>query len=287
MLRIIKCKWMITLVPIGGLANRMRTIDSAIALAMEVDVGLRIIWYKTHGLNCRFDELFQPIPDANVILKEASVIDWLINDNPRKKNFYLPRPFQWMRFDDCIYVDEADECVNKGFDFRKWARQNSVYLTSCVDFFHSDIKKKYSSFMPISCLQEQINRKTASFNEHTIGIHIRRTDNITSIRESPTQLFIDQIKKEIDDCPEANFYLASDSQEDKKVLLSVFGSRITTSDKVADRNSISGMQDALVEMYTLAQTTKIFGSAWSSYSTTAAQLNGIDCIILKNRMNGS
>jgi hypothetical protein len=254
---------------------------------MEADVGLRIIWYKTRGLNCRFDELFQPIPDKNVTHKEASMLDWLIYDNPRKMNFYLPRPFQWMLFDDCIYAEEAGEYMSNGFDFRELARQKRTYLSSFSDFFHSDIKMRYSSFKPISSLQEQINSKTASFNEHTIGIHIRRTDNITSIRESPTQLFIDQIKKEIDDCPEANFYLASDSQEDKKVLLSTFGKRITTSDKVADRNSVSGMQDALVEMYTLAQTRKIFGSAWSSYSTTAAQLNGIDCIILKNTTNGS
>lgn len=278
---------MITLVPVGGLANRMRAIDSAIALAREVHTDLRVIWYKTSGLNCLFSELFQPFRANNIRMKEATVLDLLINDNPRKKNFYLPRPFQQLLFDDCIYVEEADECVNNGFDFGQWAMQKQVYITTCVDFFHSDKKKLFDCFTPITSLQEEINRRSASFNEHTIGIHIRRTDNITSIRESPTELFIEQIKKEIECSNEANFYLATDSQEDKKVLLSTFGERITTSDKVAERNSTSGMQEALVEMYMLAQTRKIFGSAWSSYSTTAAQLNGIDCVILKNSVNGS
>ena len=272
---------MITLVPVGGLANRMKAIDSAIALAREVNTGLQIIWYKDQGLNCRFDELFQQIHVDNIRLKEASFLDLYINDRPRKKNFYLPKPFQRLLFDDCIYEADATERFYKGFDFKEWAKQKRVYLASCVYFFHSDNKKLFDVFAPIASLQEKINRRSALFNEHTIGIHIRRTDNISSIKESPTELFIEQIKKEIEQCSDANFYLASDSQEDKRILIETFGSRIMTSDKPADRNSVSGMQDALVEMYTLAQTSKILGSAKSSYSETAAQISGIDCVILK------
>jgi hypothetical protein len=51
-----------------------------------------------------------------------------------------------------------------------------------------------------------------------------------------TELFIEEIKKEIELCKEANFYLASDSEEDKRILTETFGSRIMTSDKPADRN---------------------------------------------------
>lgn len=40
---------MITLVPVGGLANRMKAIDAAIALAQKVSTELRIIWYKDQG----------------------------------------------------------------------------------------------------------------------------------------------------------------------------------------------------------------------------------------------
>lgn len=273
---------MITLVPVGGLANRMKAVDSAIALSREAGSELRIIWYKDQGLNCRFDELFQQLPvDNNIRLKEASFLDLWTYDRPRKKNFFLPKPFQSLFFNDCIYEADATERMYRGFDFKEWARQKRVYLASCVYFFRSDKKKLFDVFTPIASLQEKINRQTSLFNEHTIGIHIRRTDNISSIKESPTELFIEEIKKEIERCNEANFYLASDSQEDKKILLDTFGSRIMTSERPADRNSVSGMQDALVEMYILANTTKILGSAKSSYSETAAQLSGIDCVILK------
>lgn len=272
---------MITLVPVGGLANRMKAIDSAIALARKVQTGLRIIWYKDKGLNCRFDELFQHIPVHNVSLKEASFFDLYINDRPRKKNFYIPKPFLWMQFNDYILEAEVTERMYRGFDFEEWAKQKRVYLASCVYFFHSDEKNLFDVFTPITPLQEKINLRSKAFNEHTIGIHIRRTDNISSIKESPTGLFVEQIKKEIEICNDANFYLASDSVEDKRILLETFGKRIMTSDKTADRNSVDGMQDALVELYTLARTKKILGSARSSYSETAAQLSGVNCVILK------
>ncbi len=272
---------MITLVPVGGLANRMKAMDSAIALAGKVQADLRIIWYKDQGLNCRFDELFQPLSVQQVRLKEASFLDLWINDRPRKKNFFVPRLFQNLLFKDCIYEAEVTRRMHQGFDFEKWARNHSVYLASCVYFFPSEEKKPFDVFTPIAPLQEEINRRSTLFNAHTIGIHIRRTDNFISIKESPTELFVEEIKKEIKRCEDANFYLASDSEEDKRILCSAFGNRIRTSDKAADRNSVNGMQDALIEMYTLARTKKILGSAQSSYSETAAQLFGIDCVILK------
>lgn len=272
---------MITLVPVGGLANRMKAIDAAIALAQSTSSKLHIIWYKDQGLNCRFDELFQPIHVDGVTIKEASFVDLWVYDRPRKKNFFIPRFFQSILYSDCIYEAEATKKMFDGFDFATWANQKSVYLASCVYFYQSNDKKLFDVFTPISSLQTDIENNCALFTPHTIGIHIRRTDNITSIKESPTELFIEQIEKELEQCDSTNFYLASDSEEDKRVLRQRFGNRIITSPKAADRTSVRGMQDAMIEMFTLARTTKIIGSAQSSYSETAAQLSGIECLILK------
>lgn len=272
---------MITLVPVGGLANRMKAIDAAIALAQKVSTELHIIWYRDQGLNCRFDELFKPINVEGVTLKEASFVDLLINDRPRKKNFFVPSFFQSFLFSDCIFEAEVTRRMFAGFDFVEWARQKRVYLASCVYFFSSPEKKLFDVFVPIDALKKEIDYNCNSFTAKTIGIHIRRTDNITSITESPTELFIEQIEKELQLSDNANFYLASDSEDDKAILRARFGNKILSSVKVADRKSVRGMQDAMVEMFTLAQTTKIIGSAQSSYSETAAQLNGIECMILK------
>ena len=50
----------IWLVPVGGLANRMKAIDSAVALSRQCGSELHIVWFKDPGLNCRFDQLFAP-----------------------------------------------------------------------------------------------------------------------------------------------------------------------------------------------------------------------------------
>lgn len=87
----------------------------------------------------------------------------------------------------------------------------------------------------------------------------------------------DEIRKD----NQCRFYLATDSEDEKIHLKSIFGTRIITSPRTADRNSVSGMQDALAELYILSKTQKILGSMQSSYSETAAQISGIRCELLK------
>ena len=82
---------------------------------------------------------------------------------------------------------------------------------------------------------------------------------------------------------DCQFYVATDSEEEKKRLKDIFGERILTLPRAADRNSITGMQDALVELYVLSHTRKILGSMQSSYSETAAQISNIHCELLTKK----
>ena len=273
----------ITLVPVGGLANRMKAIDAASALAQEADAQLRIIWFKDKGLNCRFDELFKPLQLKNATLKEATWIDKLVYDRPRRKNFHIPRLFQRILFDACIYENQATQLFYKKFDFLSWARGKDCYIASCVYFYPQTIRPLFCIFQPVDHIQERIKDITKQFNPNTIGIHIRRTDNIASINQSPTELFIERMKQEMKKDNQCLFYLATDSEEEKAKLKTIFGEHIIISPRVADRNSIAGMQDALTELYILSRTGKIFGSMKSSYSETAAQITNINCELLTNK----
>jgi hypothetical protein len=51
---------MITLVPIGGLCNKMRAIASAYALACKLQVQLKVIWINNADLGANFADLFKP-----------------------------------------------------------------------------------------------------------------------------------------------------------------------------------------------------------------------------------
>lgn len=267
----------ITLVPVGGLANRMKAIDAAYHLAKDCGSKLKVIWFKDKGLNCQFNQLFQHPTDEILTIREANFSDLLLEDRPRKKNFFLPWLPEHLKYNACIYEQQATLLFYDHFDYAAWARGRRVYLASCVYFYPQPDENLFKIFQPINELQQQIDERCANFNEHTIGIHIRRTDNVASIKQSPTELFIKQMNEIIDKCPDTNFYLATDSEEEKETLKQTFGKRIITSHHAAERHSLKGMQEALIELYMLSRTTKIIGSMQSSYSETAAQIGRIHC----------
>lgn len=267
----------ITLVPVGGLANRMKAIDAAYHLAKDCQSRLRVIWFKDQGLNCRFDQLFLHPLDPIITIREAQSNDLLLEDRPRKKNFFIPWLPEHIKYDACIYEQEATQLFYNNFDYAAWANGRKVYLASCVYFYPQPEEKLFKLFKPTIALQQQIEERCARFNSNTIGIHIRRTDNIASITQSPTDLFVQRMQQAIDKQPDTTFYLATDSEEEKRTLKQTFGERLTTSQQVAERNSLKGMQEALVELYTLSRTARIIGSMQSSYSETAAQIGQIGC----------
>lgn len=270
----------LTLIPVGGLANRMKAIDAAVALSQEAHITLRILWFKDRGLNCRFDQLFEPLNLNGITVKEASFIDKLLYDRPRRRNFYIPRLFQRVFFDACIYEKKATRLFYRHFDFLAWAKDKNCYLASCVYFRPQKERPYFNTFQPTEHIRQQIDTLCRNFNESTIGIHIRRTDNIASIRQSPTDLFIAKMREAIAEDNRCRFYLATDSEEEKNRIKKLFGNRILTYPRAANRNSVQGIQDALTELYILSRTKKIFGSMQSSYSETAAQISGIHCELL-------
>ncbi len=272
---------MITLVPVGGMANRLWSIASGISLAHACCTPLRILWFKDQGLNCRFNQLFQPIPDENVLLKEANRLDAIRFDRPRKKNLYLPFLWQQTTFGHCMYEGDERLFMDRQFDFKQWVGNKDTYIASYRRFFPYPADACATLFHPTEEIEKRIQRVTAAFTPQTIGIHLRRTDHVYSIEESPLTLFIETIGKEIAANSSINFYLATDSQEDKQLLKKRFGRRILTYDCKLSRNSLEGMQAGLVELWALSRTAKIIGSHRSTYSQLAAELTGIECQMIR------
>lgn len=273
---------MITFVPTGGLANRMRAIAAAVALAQDLNTNLRVIWYKDQGLNCSFTNIFHPFSLSGIELRDASFSDLLIYDRPRRKNLYIPLIFQKMLFGKCLYEKEISKIQRTDFDFKGWAGNANVYMAS-HDCFYPSKALLPELFKPVGRIQNMIGEKALFFNEYTIGIHIRRTDHAISISESPTELFIEAMEKEIDCCPQTRFYLATDSEEDKKWLKDRFADRVITSGNKASRNTRSGIEEAVTEMFLLSGTKKIIGASRSSFSEIAAQLTNVPYIALRKK----
>lgn len=260
---------MITFVPVGGLTNRMRAIRSAISLAENDEV--QICWFKDKGLNCCFHQLFQQISITNVKLKEANLWDKLLLDRPRRKNLYFPKFYQTIWFDACLYEHQTHK---NHIDYKQWKlSHNSIYMASYNQFYQPSYKLS-DIFIPNNEIMQKIEITCASHSTHTIGIHIRRGDHEIAIRKSPIHLFTEAMEKAIELEEQTNFYLATDSESDKQLLIEKFGNRIITSSYPAERNTIEGMKNAVVDLYALSKTHTILGSYYSSFSEIAAELGG-------------
>lgn len=267
----------LTLIPYGGLANRMKALEALIVLTRDTtDLYSTAIWYKDKGLNCSFDQLFRPLEIPRLTLREANLLDYVFNDRPRKKNFFIPNIFQKIYYDTCLHEDEVTQKTYRGFDFQKWVLSyKKTFMSACLQFHKGETEKSFTSFIPIDELQKKINNRCKDFSSKTIGVHIRRTDNRASIKNSPTELFIQLMRDELEMDKSVLFYLASDSQEEKERLTSIFGDRIITFWEPVLRHTSQGVQDALVDLYVLSRTQKIIGSSGSSFSVLASEIGNI------------
>ena len=109
----------ITFVPVGGLANRMRAVASAVMLAGKTKSELSIIWFQDWALNAPFYQLFKPVDREVACLRDASRLDYALLDRPRSKNFHFPLLFQKLLFKSCLYERSITPLCNRHFDFER------------------------------------------------------------------------------------------------------------------------------------------------------------------------
>lgn len=273
-------KGSLLLVPAGGLANRMRAVVSAYNLCRATESEMQVVWIRDWALNARFHDIFESVDSRLFGLREARMSDYLINDRPRRRNLWLPRWPQKMVYERRIYEQYVTPLKMRGFDFESWLRGHRCYM-SCYQEFGTYPHDLYTRiFRPVAAVREQVESNCRRFTAHTIGMHIRRTDNVESIAKSPTSLFIDAGRKEMICHPDLRIYLATDSDEVKREMREVFGERIITPCETAGRGNAEGIRGGLAEMWTLSRTMRIYGSAGSSFSTMAASIGGNPITIL-------
>lgn len=262
-------------VPVGGLANRMRAIASAVTLMEGIGGETEIVWFKEWAMNAPWRELFVPFDRRGVRLRDASAADTWLLDRPRHKNLGLPRLWQALRFDGRLYEQQFAPLLASGFDFSAWAQTHSrLYMASYSEFAGFDPTLPARLFTPVTAIREAVDRRMGTLTGRTIGVHIRRTDHAEAIRRSPIELFYAALDREIEADERTAIYLATDSEAVKHDLRARYGTRLHTAGAPADRESTAGIRDGLTDMYSLARCTHIYGSFGSTFSEMAARLGG-------------
>jgi len=267
---------MLELIPIEGLCNKMRAIDSAVSFCATYNIPLKIYWIRDKKLiNCQFQDLFEPI--ENLSLYEMDDLPFKLRIGG-KRNFFLPNLLRKLPLSGKVFKGfDIKDFKNQGGDFKElYDEHKRLIFFSFSRFF--DTEKAYDIFKPVPLVQEMIAKETQRFNEFTIGIHIRRTDHELAITKSPLALFEEKINKEISINNKVNFYLCSDCSATKKHLVNKYGETIFTNFESGDRTTLKGMYRGITELYSLSKTIKIYGSYGSSFSGTASILAGIERI---------
>jgi len=261
----------ILIIPTGGLCNRMRAIASGVFLSQEHRLPAEIEWNIDNGLNACFEELFKPLPPSFASIKTNT--RWLYSISGTKD--YLLR---WPLLRLCYQTIFNFSLQDKGEirDHIKFNSKRDLLLISCFSMCQDYPFEKL--FIPQDDIQSRIDSITSQFTPNTIGIHVRRTDNIESIRQSPIELFVEKMQEEVEQDPNVSFYLASDDNAVKEELNRIFPHRILTTSGNTLRDNVEGMKFAVLELYCLSKTQKIIGSHFSSYSHIAAQLGHIPIV---------
>lgn len=256
--------------PRGGLANRMRVLDSGLMFAEAVKRPVVVIWNVNRELGARFDELFGSVPNVKVInIARDKVIGKFCS--------YVLRVYIKL-FAFKVPDSQILAWKQANLDVQDLLKHKSVYFWTWEAFWVSD--RAFRDLRPVAHIKKATENIVAG---DMIGIHIRRTDNVESIAQSPTQLFVDAIEQEVSNDPRVKFFLATDDAKEEEFLQKQFPNRMVLHKKQSlDRKESKAIQEAAIDLYCLARCKKIYGTYWSSFSEAAAKIGGIELVVLKN-----
>ena len=256
----------------GGLCNRLHVAFSARLLAeRRGDVDVRIKWDGRHKeCAARFDQLFRSADMPWFTISESRFADL----PARRSNLWLPDALRRLEGYD-LQLNRIDPRPKGLIDGALDAHSN-VYLSTCYPIIPLPDGYLAQCLRPIPELQARIDAITSRYRKrHTTGLHIRRTDNAASISQSPDEAFLRAIDERIAADADALFFVATDDEDFKQRLIEVYPGRIITQQTENRRDTAGGIQCAVVDVWCLAMTDGIVGSAHSSFSEVAAEIGGI------------
>lgn len=260
-----------SIIPTGGLCNRMRAMATGIAIARHYQSQANIYWNNCPGLKANFSDLFKPIRENDIMIIENR--SWT-HDVRNTRSYLLRWPFLRIKYNQIFfnyyYSDSNEKDILTQISGKK---NDSLLLVSCYPMCEQlDLR---ALFVPTDEVQCDIDKITKQYSAQTIGVHIRRTDNNKSIKSSPISAFEKRMQTELEKNPNTTFYVASDDNEVKKYLKKQYPPNVITIFEDTSRNSLEGMRFAVVDLFCLSKTNHIIGSYYSSYSHIASVLGGI------------
>ncbi len=276
--------------PRGGLGNRFLALSSAFNLADECGIeDIVMIWNNINECGCNYDHVFSKLPDnckvKNLRFINESYKTMLTNGN-------IPGILVKMIQRGCYYLFKA---VTGGMQLEA----NSVHspeeeqqlkkkaLEHKGRYIYIDSYNRFYGGVDLSRIRfnDEIVRRVESYKK-SLGeydaMHIRRTDNVEAIKNSPTELFYNKIEEIVKENKDARIYLATDDQNILMDLKKKYPDNIVSEASGAvSRRTAEGIQFALYEMLILAGAKTLYASFFSTFSLIANCIGKNEMIVLK------
>lgn len=267
----------ITLEPRAGLCNRMRAIASAYFLGKSHNLEVEIIWNIDDLLNARFEDCFKEIEGVKI---ETRGTPKYFAKRVLQKLTNTKKPDKFIKVEDLKRLKREKNYDQQQFkDYFDWVVQEyrHIAVESDFDFYPHN----FDIFQPIIRLNDVIESFSNRLNPDVIGVHIRRTDHIIAKETSSVEKFKVQIHKDLERNPNQLFFLATDDLEVQNMFAQQFNKNILLYSQNKSRNNKIGIEQAIIDLYLLSKTSKIYGSYWSSFSETASKIGNVELIIIK------
>lgn len=267
------------LCPMGGLANRMRAVDSSVALCRRFGRPLEIVWIRdAHQINARFSDLFDTPGRPDVSLREATLLDRLRYAPPAwRRNAKLPLFWQFLRFGSRRRLSIACglELQRKGAVPPPFAlRDRTVFLHAWWQIVPTE--ERYAFFRPAASLRAEIDSLVSSLSPGSaVGVHVRRGDHAQAARRSPIEAFESRMDALLAAGEASSFFLATDDPGVRARLARRYGHRLRFREGSSDRSTLAGMRGAVVDLWTLSRCSRVLASSGSTFAPTAAALGAI------------
>ena len=240
-----------------GLGNRLFSLATWNVLAKETHRQLRILWPKDNNVcNTGFNDIFK---NHNFVIEKDELLKKI-----RKKSYIKLQ----INIGIIGNNDENDmKMINNIMNI-----EQDIIIVSLSCYFEPDFVslvdfyKSTRNFLKTLCLKSSIKDKIECFtkkhgihpdNPRMFGIHIRRTDRISSIRVSTNEHFVKVITNEIKCYGAVIFFLATDSIQDQQYFVKRYPNNIIVYDKkynLQNRYRPCTLEDAVIELYILSNT---------------------------------
>ncbi len=255
----------IDIVPFGGLGNRMRVMNASFELNKSLKATLSIIWLVKPELNAPFYTLF----------KETQHVFRLITGLKYKlfltffKHIYVQRfprfhkAFFGLFYDQILFDNDVKGRSEKEV-LALLKGKKKVLIATCYSFFPF---QNFDNFV----LSKKLERRLSELKlpPEVIGIHVRRTDHSEIIKDSSLEKYDAAIDSETKLNPSVCYYLATDDYEVKAYYKQKLGPKLITQNFELSRASIDGVENAVVDIYSLSRCTKLICNSKSSFAVTA------------------